>query len=356
MRVLILNNARASADKPKRGSYVTGIGDCIRAAGFDVAYLLPRQPGRSAAGKLWSYLQFYWDILGYDLSRHDLLYVNHYPFLALPLLLRVGSIDKLVVHWHGEDLVPPSRLRAVVFSAFIRLLPGWTHHFVPSRYFRNLLLERIPEARITVSPSGGVKLDRFSVKRSAGRDDRVRIGFASGLDQHKGLSELNWLISNLDRLEASTGKKSEIHYIDYGPSQGSLRSDSRPPLSALVRWDPRPNSEMPEFFHAIDVLLFPSRRKAESLGLVPLEAMACGVPVIAGNSHACPEYVVSGRSGELFDPGNPEDMMEKLTTCIGRLRSYRPRDVIEAAYSFRVVSRQYAERLPEIEGKASRAG
>jgi len=58
-----------------------------------------------------------------------------------------------------------------------------------------------------------------------------------------------------------------------------------------------------------DVMLMPSN--AESFGLAALEAMACGVPVVATMAGGFPEFIVQGRHGYLLSPGDIKGMTEK---------------------------------------------
>jgi len=348
MRVLVLDNTRATSTNPKTGGYVQKIGRCIKAAGFEVEYLLPGSARPGVLGKLRRYLGFYLNILRFDFSAFDLLYVNHYPYLAAPLLLRSRAIPAMAVHWHGEDLLPASRIKALLFAPLIGLLPSRARHFVPSEYFKGQLEKRIPSAHVTVSPSGGVDTQMFALRPEGGKHIPVRLGFASGLSKGKGLAELNFLVRNIHRLEQASDINIEIHYIDYGPGSLTATPENTTGGDKLVRWGTLSPDRMPDFYHAIDVLLFPIRRNAESLGLVALEAMACGLPVVAANKCACPEFVVPGQSGELFDPENPEDMMQKLATCIRRLSTYRPREMIEKRYASERVIRQYQDVLPGI--------
>lgn len=349
MRVLVINNRRATKDNPKWGSYVTTIGKAIQAAGNQVDYLLPRKMGASGFGKVHAYMLFYWDVLRRDLAEYDLIYVNHYPYVALPLLLRLTTCRRLAVHWHGEDLLPPSKIKAGLFVPLIKLLPIKTYHFVPSVYFSRVLLERKPDATVAVTPSGGVDMDKFCLPQRSSMKNVVRIGFASGLDNEKGLDLLKLMLENLGQLESDSGRKVEVHYIDYGPEKGTLINLEQCLAGRLIRHPPKKHDEMVKFYHSIDILLFPTRRKAESLGLVPLEAMACGVPVLATNDFACSEYVLPSVSGELYDPLNQEEMMDKLIISIGRLGQYQPRKVVELEYSFQRVVHQYEQILPGIE-------
>jgi len=63
-------------------------------------------------------------------------------------------------------------------------------------------------------------------------------------------------------------------------------------------------------FAVSDAFLFPSR--TETLGLVLLEAMAAGCPVVAANSGGIPDIVTNGVNGYLFEP-NDSDGLVKAT-------------------------------------------
>jgi glycosyltransferase involved in cell wall biosynthesis len=65
-----------------------------------------------------------------------------------------------------------------------------------------------------------------------------------------------------------------------------------------------PGAALPGLYAAAEVFLFPSF--AEGFGLPPLEAMACGTPVVASNRTSLPE--VLGDSALLVDPGRIEDI------------------------------------------------
>jgi glycosyltransferase involved in cell wall biosynthesis len=69
-------------------------------------------------------------------------------------------------------------------------------------------------------------------------------------------------------------------------------------------------SEMDNFFAQIDVFVHPSIR--EGFGLVVLEAMSRGIPVIAANNTSLPELVSSPFNGFLFETGNFEDLATKI--------------------------------------------
>jgi len=59
-------------------------------------------------------------------------------------------------------------------------------------------------------------------------------------------------------------------------------------------------------------LVWPSEGLYETFGLVAIEAFSCGVPVLSSRSGAMQEVVNEGRSGVHFQPGDPDDLADKV--------------------------------------------
>ena len=68
--------------------------------------------------------------------------------------------------------------------------------------------------------------------------------------------------------------------------------------------------DIPEVMHAIDLLVLTSLN--EGLGRVLLEAMACGVPVVASRVGGVPEIVIHGETGLLVPPADPRRTAEAI--------------------------------------------
>jgi glycosyltransferase involved in cell wall biosynthesis len=71
-----------------------------------------------------------------------------------------------------------------------------------------------------------------------------------------------------------------------------------------------PEKLKPLYYSAADALVIAS--EFETQGLVVVEAMACGTPVIGANSGAVPEMIQDGKNGYIFGPRDVEELTEKI--------------------------------------------
>lgn len=69
-----------------------------------------------------------------------------------------------------------------------------------------------------------------------------------------------------------------------------------------------PEEDLVKFYNAADLFIYPSLY--EGFGLPPLEAMACGTPVITSNTSSLPEVV--GDAGITVDPLNVDDLFRAM--------------------------------------------
>jgi D-inositol-3-phosphate glycosyltransferase len=71
---------------------------------------------------------------------------------------------------------------------------------------------------------------------------------------------------------------------------------------------------LPYYYSAAQVVVVPSHY--ESFGMVALEAMACGTPVIASDVGGLPYTVQDGKTGYLVPQGDPEALAEKIALVL----------------------------------------
>ncbi|MDY6771246.1 MAG: glycosyltransferase, partial [Candidatus Nanohaloarchaea archaeon] len=107
-----------------------------------------------------------------------------------------------------------------------------------------------------------------------------------------------------------------------------------------------PEDELPAFYAALDLFLFPSLW--EGFGVPIVEAMACGTPVAAIDHKGPAELVEDGRSGFLLSR-DPDDWTAVLREFIGDDRSMRESARHRAEqFSWERAARQYEEKLMEL--------
>src|SRR2546430_14210508 len=68
------------------------------------------------------------------------------------------------------------------------------------------------------------------------------------------------------------------------------------------------DERLPEVYAACDVFALPSVSRLEAFGIVALEAMSTGKPVIVADIPGARERIADGRHGLLADPLNPRDL------------------------------------------------
>ena len=73
-----------------------------------------------------------------------------------------------------------------------------------------------------------------------------------------------------------------------------------------------PQEKLPDAYRSMSVLAFPSTGAAEAFGLVAVEAMACGVPVVASNLPGVRSVVADGVTGLLTPPFDANALADAL--------------------------------------------
>jgi len=249
---------------------------------------------------------------------------SHFALYGVSALAGRARSLPLVVHFHGPWACESSTLGSRTPHAK-RLLERLVYRrarevVVLSGAFKRILVERygIPPWRITVIPPG-VDLERF------------RPGSRTRARAELGLPESAWIALAVRRLVPRTGvdvlldawarvvptaTNALLLVGGEGPSSAVLeRQALRLGLGDSVQFLGKVSEEqLPAYYRAADVSVVPSR-SLEGFGLVVLEALASGTPVIASDTGGLPEALAPLDSGVLVSAGDADALADRLSTA-----------------------------------------
>lgn len=180
---------------------------------------------------------------------------------------------------------------------------------------QGLMETGIPPEKISVVHNG-TDLD-FFIRRDMQREQArtefhfspgdLVIGTAGALNEGKGLFVLlkaaHMLKNSL--LEKLPQVRLKLLMVGEGPGRAELEEEAgRLDITAVM---PGRRLDMERVYSAMDIFIFPSICR-ETFGMVVIEAMASGLPVIASSVGGVPEIVKDGENGLLAPPGNPTEL------------------------------------------------
>ena len=342
-KVYFLNNVYPTEECPQMGSYAKTMADDLSAAGHDVTVdaVFYHKSSVGAKDKAAAYAAFWPRLLRVNLSDYDIVYINHFtycfPVLFNPTLKKSG---KVYIHWHGKELVASSAFNRRLVKLLGKRLAGM-RHIAPSLFFKKKILAAVPVETdsVAVSPSGGIDTGLFCPSDTESGADCLVIGFPGEIKTTKGADVLLEIMGMHEEIRRATGRAPLFRFISYGPELEAYIPRFKSTGARFEVLPKIPKNEMPGFFRPLDIaLVLSSAVIGESLGLVALEAMSCGVPVIAHDICAFPEFILSGVSGELTPySDSPQtrarEVFDKIVIVASRRDSYSPRKVVESDYS-----------------------
>lgn len=192
------------------------------------------------------------------------------------------------------------------------------HLLTVSQHWRHRLSEEFGTQATVVT--NGVDADRFALapaseaatlRARVRADDRTLSLTVGGIEPRKGSRELVEALAIVhDELDpppvlAVIGGHSFQDHRQYREEVLDRAADlSLNGTLALV--GTVDEHELPGWYHAADVFVFPSVK--EGFGLVVLEALAAGTPVVATDIPVFREYLVDGDGAVLVPPGDPDGL------------------------------------------------
>ncbi|MCC7519777.1 MAG: glycosyltransferase family 4 protein [Verrucomicrobiae bacterium] len=174
---------------------------------------------------------------------------------------------------------------------------------VPSRLVERSYLEAgHPSEKLRVNPLG-VETESFRPSEEARRDRVFRFAFVGQLSIQKGLPDLLSVWTRVAGHGASLALAGTIPALERAHIEPMLRRARR--VETLGHC-----ADVPGLLARCDALVLPSAQ--DGFGLVVLEAMACGLPVLVSDRVGAADCVTEGKNGRVFPFGDDDALADRL--------------------------------------------
>lgn len=282
-------------DREKTLAGRPGTRDLLRWSGL---YRAIRRAGRTAARLV-------------DDGDHDVALVHPSQFTQAPHILRSGQTPTVyycheVLRAAYDPLISPPAVRFAIRHTLGRVdrknARAATAIAVNSAYTAGRVRDVYGRTATVVAP--GVDIETFHPAQASRGDYLLAVG---ALHPLKGM---DFIVRSVSRLDEATRPRLVI-------VADRARDQERDRIEALARGEGVgleirqrvPEAELVELYGGARAVLVAAHR--EPLGLVALEAMACGTPVVAVADGGVPETVVDGVTGFLV-PRDPAPFAERI--------------------------------------------
>lgn len=270
-------------------------------------------------------------------TRIDIIHSHlSYPagFLGTIIQKRKGIPNVITEH---------TRIQAYSRSWFHKFCLNYTFinagHIISVSNTLKTEIDKIFHRSISVIPNF-VSVEKFKLS-SKKLTDKLSIGFIGGLGNYnKGLDILLQSISRFDNRDV-------LLQIGGG---GSLIDDFKRSADELgigmncKFYGEIPRDKITEFYSGIDLFVLPSRY--ETFGIVLIEAMSCGIPVIATRCGG-PEDIITQETGLLIEKDNIDELTSAIKSMWGNLVYYN-KDIIRKYAKENFGQEIFIERITDL--------
>jgi glycosyltransferase involved in cell wall biosynthesis len=293
------------------------------------------------------------------MRAHDVLHL-HLPLLeagVLAWLARRLAHRPVILTYHCDLRLPlGAASRPLEFG--ITLLHQWAGHlanrvvtytrdYAEHSPFVSRYLPKVetvyPPVTMEPAPAAAVAARRAAI---APAGERI-VGFAGRVATEKGIDHL---LAALPRIAAAVGPVRVAFAGPYDRVLGERYYERLAPLIAqqeqrLAFLGPLHGEDLAAFYGACDCLVLPSVNSTESFGLVQVEAMLCGTPVVASALPGVREPVRVTGMGEVAPVADAAGLAEAVIRVLQHRADYvRPRAEIAARFDLATTTGFY-ERL-----------
>jgi len=277
------------------------------------------------------------------LRRFDYIYL-HYPFFGAAEVVWLFKLfnkkTKLIIHYHmdvknlsltAKILSLPSRLIRSSLLGQADLIVTASLDYIRSSQIKNYYAARPEKFR---EIPFGIDLGKFQPKfinQNSGsgliarakeivnfindkfiKRDRLNFLFVGALDKAHYFKGIDILLKALASLESRAWQMTIVGEGDLKSSYETLTAKLK--LERQVKFTGKLlGSELVRTFQNADLFILPSINSNEAFGIVLIEALACGVPVLASDLPGVRSVFTDQREGLLVKTGDVSDLRDKLT-------------------------------------------
>ena len=245
-----------------------------------------------------------------DHERFDVLHFHEpfVPFLSLVLLRESQSVNIGTFHAYG-GWSPAYEFGSRAMGGYADRLHGRIAVSAAARHF----IDRYFPGDYKVIPNG-VDAERFrrSVPLARWQDGTRNLLFVGRFEPRKGLLDL----LKAYRVLRKTGCQCRLLVVGGGPQEREARRYVATRRLVGVEFLGRvSDDEKTQLFRTADVFVAPATGR-ESFGIVLLEAMAAGAPIVASDIHGYKGVLRRGREGLLVPPHEPKQLAASISRIL----------------------------------------
>ncbi len=325
--ILLVTNMYPNEEFPHYGIFVKNSYELLKENGFTIDLVVMHKT-KGKIKKLFAYIKVCGvSLLKATFENYDYIYVHFVSHTTAGVLLPylASKNTKLVINVHGNDIVADTNLDQNYLTLSRFFLKFADIVISPSNYFATILKKEynIPKEKIVIYPSGGVDVEKFKkidkkfAKKKAGLEEKIKyIGFVARIEKDKGYDTLLKAISILQKEKELNNIKFLI--VGSGEEEPIFNNLVREyHLEKEIERKPLVSQEaLVHIYNSLELFVYPTKRKSESLGLTGLEAMACECLVVGSNLYGPSDYLIGNQNALTFNPLNEKELAQKIKEAL----------------------------------------